>query len=290
MKRYFTIEVSQGRNVEQINFHASEYLNSKNMISCGEIRVDERAAEGVLLIRVKPYFIIILGLAFLIGSSVGLVRCFAPFDDVPYDKVCLDRDGTSAFVPLVLVFFAGLIVIFFLTSWDDFLFDRNAGVLKVTRRRPLRKTDEETMDLRNIMEVKVEKSDRYGGTSRVELKADRFTVPLTWWYSSDPSEQHRAAVAIERFLGLESRNEDRGLQCASCRNRRQESRRMMHASDVEAPSRDTDKAGSANVNVAAVPVQGGECAKLLPMAVATPAAADDDAVQRGISVSKALPV
>ncbi|KAL7523427.1 hypothetical protein ACHAWF_000515, partial [Thalassiosira exigua] len=100
-----------------------------------EIQVDESdAPDGILLVRVRPYIIIAIGVVFTLGSSAGFVGCFAPFDRVPYDKTCLDDDGRSAFLPLVITFFAGLMVLFCFASWDDFSFDRNAGVLQITRR------------------------------------------------------------------------------------------------------------------------------------------------------------
>lgn len=252
----------------------------------GEIHVDQSAsAEGVLLVRVRPYMLIAFGLLFTVGSCVGFVRCFAPFDNVPYDKMCLGDDGGSIFLPLIMVFCAGLFIIYFFVSWDDFWFDKNSGQLKITRKHVFREATEETMNLRDIREVIVVKRNGNGDgeTSRVEMKTDRLAVPLTSYYSSGSSEHNRAAVAIEQFLGLDRQGGNHCYGCMPRCNCHLEPLPMLRVVDVEAYRME-----QTCTSAVAVPVRGEECDRLLPLAVATPAGAAEGG--QDFSISKALPV
>lgn len=169
-----------------------------------EIQVDKSSiCKGILKIRIRPYGMIVLGLVFSIGSCVGFVSCFAPFDHVPYDKKCLDDDGRSAFPALVAVLFGGWLILYCIVSCDDFHFDRNADELRITRRY-VSGTTEDVVQLRDICEVNVSANN---GTARVEMRTNRLTVPLTSWYSSSLLEHNRASTAIEDFLGLATPNE-----------------------------------------------------------------------------------
>jgi len=235
-----------------------------------EIHVDESStADGVLLVRVRPYMLIAIGCIFTLGSCIGFVYCFAPFDHAPYDKICLDDEGKSAFLPLVASFFAGFFVLHCFVSWGDFRFNMNIGELKITQRHVFGGTIEDTMNLCDIREVAVVENGS-GGATRVEMKTDRLAIPLTSYYSSGRSEHNRAAVVIERFLGL-TPNDNLAQNCR-CRytphhnHRNQELRPILHANDTEAPGMRHTIA-----NVEAVTVQDDDVAPFLPVAVATPA-------------------